>query len=65
MDSNLATTDRADPNSIVISLRLDPAMAREFRMEAARRDMKLKKLFAEMWQAYQDKGTKGPRRAAG
>ena len=63
MDS--AGTDEADPDTIVISLRLDPAMAREFRTEAARRNMRLKVLFAEMWHAYQDKGTKGPRRATG
>lgn len=37
---------------IVISLRLDAPLAQEFRMEAARRGMRLKALFAEMWAEY-------------
>lgn len=50
-------TDALDSNhnetgSIVISLRLDPELATEFRVEAARRGMRLNKLFAEMWSQY-------------
>jgi hypothetical protein len=41
-----------DGKGIVISLRLDSAIAQEFRMEAARRGMRLKALFGEMWADY-------------
>jgi hypothetical protein len=46
--------NKSVPNheSIVISLRLPPDLARDFRTEAARRDMRLIKLFGEMWEQY-------------
>lgn len=43
-----------DDESIVISLRLDPALAEAFRVEAARQNVRLKALFAEMWTVYQE-----------
>lgn len=39
-------------DSIVISLRLSPAEAEAFRTEAARRNIRLKKLFTEMFELY-------------
>ncbi len=39
-------------DSIVVSLRLTPQLAAEFRMEAARRGVRLNKLFAEVWDQY-------------
>ncbi len=44
--------DKAKDGSIVISLRLDPALAEAFRVEAARRSIRLNKLFAEIWNLY-------------
>ena len=41
-----------EDDSIVISLRLDPALAEAFKVEAARRNVRLKALFAEMWEGY-------------
>ena len=41
-----------DKPSIVISLRLSPYEAEAFRTEAARRNMRLKKLFIEMFDLY-------------
>lgn len=43
-----------DNKGIVISLRLDTDLAQEFRIEAARRGIRLKALFAEMWGGYRD-----------
>ena len=43
-------TERVD--SIVISLRLSPAEAEAFRTEAARRNIRLKRLFTEMFELY-------------
>ncbi len=39
-------------DGIVISLRLPPEMAEAFRTEAARRNIRLNKLFTEMWKLY-------------
>ena len=41
-----------DTPSTVISLRLRPELAREFKVEAASRGLKLNALFEEMLQAY-------------
>ena len=49
-----------DRDSVVVSLRLDPKLAAAFRMEAARRGIRLNRLFAEMWGLYQG-GTRAPR----
>lgn len=43
-----------DRDSVVVSLRLDPKLAAAFRMEAARRGMRLNRLFAEMWDRYRE-----------
>jgi hypothetical protein len=51
---NSDTSVAAEPDSIVISLRLDLELAAEFRMEAARRGMRLNKLFAEVWSLYRN-----------
>ena len=39
----------------VVSLRLDEELAREFRVESARRGVRLNVLFEEMWQLYKEK----------
>lgn len=36
----------------LISLRVDPDVARAFKVEAARRDLKLNSLFEEIFRAY-------------
>jgi len=36
----------------LISLRIDPAIARAFKIEAAEHDLKLKELFEEMFKVY-------------
>lgn len=52
-----------DTQSTVISLRLRPELARVFKVEAARRGLKLNALFEEMFQAYREKPL--PERVAG
>lgn len=37
----------------IVGFSLDPAMAKEVKLEATRRSLPLKKLFEEMWQLYQ------------
>ncbi|WP_146214648.1 hypothetical protein [Azospirillum thermophilum] len=37
-----------------LNLRVEPEMAREFRVEAARRGMQQNELFEEMWKLYKD-----------
>lgn len=36
----------------IIGLRLSPALVREVRQEAARRDLRLNQLFVEIWTLY-------------
>ena len=45
--------DARSPESIVVSLRLKPALAEAFRTEAARRNTRLVYLFEEIWELYQ------------
>ena len=47
-----------DTPSIVISLRLSPEEAEAFRTEAARRNMRLNKLFTEMFDLYRSQPAK-------
>jgi hypothetical protein len=37
-----------------LSLRVEPEMAKAFRVEAARRGMQRNELFEEMWKLYKD-----------
>lgn len=57
-----ATETADDAQSVVVSLRLDPALAADFRMEAARRGLRLNRLFAEMWSLYKSGGPSVPAR---
>ena len=43
----------------IIGFSMSPAMAREVKQEAAKRGMTLRKLFEEMWSAYQEGRTQG------
>ena len=45
--------DDHKPETIVVSLRLKPALAEAFRTEAARRNTRLVHLFEEIWELYQ------------
>lgn len=45
--------DDHGPETIVVSLRLKPALAEAFRTEAARRNTRLVRLFEEIWELYQ------------
>jgi len=47
--------------SIVVSLRLAPELATAFRTEAARRNIRLIALFAEMWANYRSQPSPPPR----
>ena len=51
MSDVVETDDRA---TILVSLRLSPELARAFKIEAARRGMRLNALFAEVWQSYEE-----------
>jgi hypothetical protein len=56
---------QSDTQSRVISLRLRPELAREFKMEAARRGMKLNRLFEEIFRLYQKTRESGQNRREG
>ena len=42
-----------DKETILVSLRLNPEVARAFKVEAARRGMRLNAFFAEVWRSYE------------
>lgn len=50
----------ANTRSTVISLRLQPELARAFKVEAASRGLKLNALFEEMLLAYRETAAPGP-----
>ena len=43
----------------IIGFSMSPTMATEVKLEAAKRGMTLRKLFEEMWAAYQEGRTQG------
>lgn len=54
MSSHANSIETVSTSKPPLSLRLEPKLAREFRVEAAKRDMRLNELFEEMWQLYKD-----------
>jgi len=54
MGSHTSNAESVSSSKPPVSLRLEPELAREFRVEAAKRDMRLNELFEEMWQLYKD-----------
>lgn len=54
-----------DNHSTVLSLRVSPELAARFKMEAARRNMRLNRLFEEMFDTYQKETKSRPDREQG
>ena len=50
--SDVAEAD--DRETVLVSLRLSPEIARAFKIEAARRGVRLNALFAEVWRSYEE-----------
>lgn len=48
-----------DSQSTVLSLRVTPELASKFKVEAARRNMKLNRFFEELFRNYQEKAESG------
>jgi hypothetical protein len=52
------TNPRSNRNEVrrqIVGFSLPPALAAEVKMEAARRNLSLRRLFAEMWAIYKER----------
>ena len=51
-DTGTDFTTRKGANTEIVGIRLPPQLAYEFKLEAARRGLRVNQLFIEMWNDY-------------
>jgi predicted DNA binding CopG/RHH family protein len=49
---------KKDSETQIVGFRMSPSLAHDVKMEASRRGMSLKALFAEMWEQYKHRSKK-------